>query len=253
VAPPAPPPAPAFPSFSRPGVTASVAPPASRPPSTPGLPVPPPRPQALPVPARAAPRPPERDEDSIPVDIEEEVPAPRPEPRPVPPQAKSAPVPAADAEVHARPASLWRRLLAFGIDACAIFAVVALYLMLATSVAGVQGPESTLTGLDALLLQVRSLRSVLIPAALLLVILSLAYCAVAAFLWNGRTLGRRLLGLRLVDTRGQAPAPTRAVVRALLASVSFGFFLAGFWMALFDRRGQTLHDKLTSTYVVQPS
>ncbi|RYZ38766.1 MAG: RDD family protein, partial [Myxococcaceae bacterium] len=27
----------------------------------------------------------------------------------------------------------------------------------------------------------------------------------------------------------------------------------GFWMALFDRRGQTLHDKLTSTFVVQPS
>ena len=29
------------------------------------------------------------------------------------------------------------------------------------------------------------------------------------------------------------------------------FLLAGFWVALFDRRGQTLHDKLTSTFVVR--
>ncbi|MET0405387.1 MAG: RDD family protein [Cystobacter sp.] len=257
----APPSAPAFPSYPRPGVTASVAPPPARPQGAPGLPVLPPQPRPPAVATVAAPRNPDPEEDSIPVDIEEEAPAPvqQQQARPVPPPAKSAPVPtpapvsSAEGEVHARPASLWRRLLAFGVDACAIFAVVALYLLLASSVAGVQRPESTLTGLDAFLLQVRSLRSVLIPGVLLLVILSLAYCAVAAFLWNGRTLGRRILGLRLVDTRGQAPAPARAVVRALLSGVSFGFFLAGFWMALFDRRGQTLHDKLTSTYVVQPS
>ena len=108
-------------------------------------------------------------------------------------------------------------------------------------------------GLDAFLVQVRALQSVLVPGVALLLVLALVYCAVSAFLWNGRTLGRRLLGLRLVDMRGLAPAPGRAIVRALLATLSFGLFLAGFWMALFDRRGQTLHDKLTSTFVVQPS
>jgi uncharacterized RDD family membrane protein YckC len=40
-------------------------------------------------------------------------------------------------------------------------------------------------------------------------------------------------------------------VRAALSLASFGLFLSGFWLALFDRRGQTLHDKLTSTFVVQ--
>jgi uncharacterized RDD family membrane protein YckC len=246
-------PPPLAPSVPLPGVTASVmAPPAARPPGSPGLPVMPPRSQAASGPRGFAPPPAAREEDSIPVDIDEEAPAPSPV-RAAAPQMKPAPALATDSEVHARPASLWRRLLAFGIDASALFGVVALYLLLASSVAGVQAPSTTLTGLDLFLLQVRSLQSVLIPGALLLIVLSLAYCAVAAFLWNGRTLGRRLLGLRLVDTRGQAPAPGRAVMRALLASVSFGFFLAGFWMALFDRRGQTLHDKLTSTYVVQPS
>ncbi len=175
-----------------------------------------------------------------------------PVPVPVPVPARVAPGPDI-AEVHARPASLWRRLLAFSIDTGAIAAVAALYLMLASSVAGVQTPETGLSGLDAFVHQVRSLQSVLVPGAVLVLLLSLVYCTVSAFLWNGRTLGRGLLGLRLVDTHGLAPAPGRAVVRAVLASLSFGLFLAGFWMALFDRRGQTLHDKLTSTYVVQPS
>ncbi|MBZ4415151.1 RDD family protein [Myxococcus sp. RHST-1-4] len=156
-------------------------------------------------------------------------------------------------EVHARPASLWRRLLSFTIDTAAIAGVAALYITLASSVTGMKAPEAGLSGLDGFVAWLRALHTVLLPGFFLVLVLALVYCAVAAFLWNGRTLGRLLLGLRLVDTHGLAPAPGRAIVRALLASVSFLIFLGGFWMALFDRRGQTLHDKLTSTFVVQPS
>ncbi|WP_233278180.1 RDD family protein [Myxococcus stipitatus] len=157
------------------------------------------------------------------------------------------------AEVHARPASLWRRLLSFSIDTAAIGGVAALYITLASSVTGVKSPEAGLSGLDGFVAWLRALHTVLLPGFFLVLLLALVYCAVAAFLWNGRTLGRLLLGLRLVDTHGLAPAPGRAIVRAMLSSVSFVLFLGGFWMALFDRRGQTLHDKLTSTFVVQPS
>jgi uncharacterized RDD family membrane protein YckC len=180
-------------------------------------------------------------------------PAPAPAPVAKAPVAKAPAAQPSDLDVHARPASLWRRLLALTIDTGAIAGVAALYLMLASSVAGVRTPQTALSGLDAFVVQIRALESVLVPGIVLVFVLSLVYCTVSAFLWNGRTLGRRLLGLRLVDTHGLAPAPGRAVIRALLAGLSFGLFLAGFWMALFDRRGQTLHDKLTSTYVVQPS
>ena len=157
-------------------------------------------------------------------------------------------------EIHARPASLWRRLLSFTIDAAAIVGVATLYITLASSITGVKVPSSRgLTALDSIAAWMHALKSVLLPGAVLLVVLSAAYCAIAAFLWNGRTLGRLLLGLRLVDTHGVAPAPTRAILRAMLSVLSFGLFLGGFWMALFDRRGQTLHDKLTSTFVIQPS
>jgi uncharacterized RDD family membrane protein YckC len=230
----------------------------------------PPRPQAtsglpnLPVAKAPAPLEPSVEEESFAVDVDDADPAaptlagtPTWVSTPPAPAPKAAPKPMGTAsketEIHARPASLWRRLLALAVDAGAIAGVAALYLMLASSVAGVQAPQTSLSGLDAFVAQVRSLQSVLLPGTALLLVLSLVYCAVSAFLWNGRTLGRRLLGLRLVDTHGLAPAPGRAIVRAMLASLSFGLFLAGFWMALFDRRGQTLHDKLTSTYVVQPS
>jgi uncharacterized RDD family membrane protein YckC len=157
-------------------------------------------------------------------------------------------------EIHARPASLWRRLLSFTIDSTALVGVATLYILLASSIAGVKSPSSQgLTPLDSIAAWMHALKSVLLPGLFLLLVLATVYCAVAAFLWNGRTLGRLLLGLRLVDTHGLAPAPSRAIVRALLSVVSFGLFLGGFWMALFDRRGQTLHDKLTSTFVVQPS
>ncbi|QSQ28356.1 RDD family protein [Pyxidicoccus parkwayensis] len=156
-------------------------------------------------------------------------------------------------EVHARPASLWRRLLSFTVDTAAIAGVAALYITLASSVTGTKAPAAGLVGLDAFVAWLRAFHTVLLPGFFLVLVLALVYCAVAAFLWNGRTLGRLLLGLRLVDTHGVAPAPGRAIVRAVLASLSFVLFLGGFWMALFDRRGQTLHDKLTSTFVVQPS
>ncbi|RKH88179.1 RDD family protein, partial [Corallococcus praedator] len=159
----------------------------------------------------------------------------------------------APGEVHARPASLWRRLLSFTVDTAAIGAVASAYIVLASSVAGVKSPQAGLTGLDAFVAWLRALHTVLLPGVVLVLVLATVYCAVAAFLWNGRTLGRLLLGLRLVDTHGMAPTPGRAIFRALLAGLSFVLFLGGFWMALFDRRGQTLHDKLTSTFVVQPS
>ena len=183
--------------------------------------------------------------------------APLPAPRPPAPAAqKSTPPRSAPGiqEIHARPAQLWRRLLSFAIDSAAIAGVAMLYILLASSIAGLKSPSSQgLTPLDSIAAWMHALKSVLLPGFFLLLVLATVYCAIAAFLFNGRTLGRLVLGLRLVDTHGLAPAPSRAIARALLSVLSFGLFLGGFWMALFDRRGQTLHDKLTSTFVIQPS
>ena len=155
-------------------------------------------------------------------------------------------------EVHAQVAPVWRRLVAFFVDGVAISAIVALYLWAAFSIAGASASPLRLSGIDRWVERIAAIQWAIFVGLVLATLIALAYSAAFAVLWNGRTLGRLLAGTRLIDRSGLPPSPTRAVVRALLSAVSFGLFLGGFWLALFDRRGQTLHDKLTSTFVVRP-
>jgi len=149
-------------------------------------------------------------------------------------------------------APLWRRALAFAVDGATISGIAAVYLWAASTVAGASGSATRLSGLDRWAARAQALQPIIIPGVLLGVVIAIAYSAAFAVLMNGRTFGRLMAGTRLVDRTGLPPSPTRAVIRALLAGVSFALFLGGFWLALFDRRGQTLHDKLTSTFVVRP-
>ena len=151
-------------------------------------------------------------------------------------------------QVLASPASLWRRLLASIVDLAVISLAVGGLLSVAVSIAG-KPPPASLAGLDAL---VYGLRPIAVPALVLSALLTMLYTTLGAFLLEGRTLGRLLLGIRLVDSTGKAPGPVRSLLRALFAIVSFALFLAGFWLGLFDGKGQTLHDKLTRTFVIRP-
>lgn len=140
-------------------------------------------------------------------------------------------------DVLATPASLWRRSFAWVFDLIVIAVVVGGFFAAALAVIGKPSP--------ALLLKVA------LPGLGVVGFVAFVYTTLFAFLWRGRTPGRRLLGIHLVDASGHAPHAGRALVRAALSLASFTLFLSGFWLALFDRRGQTLHDKLTSTFVVR--
>lgn len=144
---------------------------------------------------------------------------------------------AREGDVIAAPASLWRRTFAWMFDLTVIAVVVAGFFGSALAVIGRPSPS--------LLLAVAG------PALGVVGFVAFVYTTLFAFLWRGRTPGRRVLGIHLVDASGHAPRAGRALVRAVLSLASFGLFLSGFWLALFDRRGQTLHDKLTSTFVVR--
>ena len=142
--------------------------------------------------------------------------------------------------VTAEPASLWRRSGAWIADLALVGGIVLALLMAAMTVIA---PKA--------LTPIQQLTAVAIPGAALGAILAFVYTTLFAFLWNGRTPGRRIFGIHLVDSTGHAPSFARAMFRAVFSLVSFGFFLSGFWLALFDRHGQTLHDKLTRTFVVK--
>jgi uncharacterized RDD family membrane protein YckC len=160
-----------------------------------------------------------------------------------------------EGDVYAEPASLWRRAVAFIVDGCVIGGAGLLYLNAAQTLTGIGRNVETggLTQLDAWVQRAHAMERIWIPGLALCALLALLYTAVFGFAWRGRTLGRTLAGIRLVDKRGRAPSALRAVFRAILSVFSVAFFLGGIWLALFDRRGQTLHDKLTSTFVIKPA
>lgn len=153
--------------------------------------------------------------------------------------------------VHAQLAPLSRRVVAFLLDAFIVLGVSVGYLFIAASAANVQPAPTDASGLDLLAHQLHAWGKVPGPAALLGLVLAFVYTALFGFMWGGHTPGRRIAGVRVVDARGRTPHPARALLRALLAIPSFAIVFAGFWMALFDRHGQTLHDKLTQTFVVR--
>ncbi len=152
-------------------------------------------------------------------------------------------------EIHAEPGGALAQLGAWLVDAIVLCALFALYLFAAQAIAG-RIPPSDQTGLDWLVDRAVAWRVVLMLGAGLLAVLSFVYSSLFHAL-GGRTLGKRLFGLTLVDSSGQPPPLARSAIRSLLAFVSAGLLLMGFVLMLFDRKGQALHDKLTGTFVVR--
>jgi uncharacterized RDD family membrane protein YckC len=69
---------------------------------------------------------------------------------------------------------------------------------------------------------------------------------------TGATLGKRMVGIRVVDENGDSVTLGAAVVRNLLRLVdALFFYLVGFLFALTSRRGQRLGDRAAHTIVVR--
>jgi uncharacterized RDD family membrane protein YckC len=148
-------------------------------------------------------------------------------------------------------AGFWRRALAALADAVILIPLSVLLVKLAGRVAGLEVPSPRRMGIDywldlALAGDPGLLGALGLTAAIVLVYL-LLFQAMA-----GRTLGMRLLKIRIVDVYGENPTALRAAVRTLgylasLATGSLGFLWIGF-----DREKRGLHDWLAGTYVVKP-
>jgi uncharacterized RDD family membrane protein YckC len=70
---------------------------------------------------------------------------------------------------------------------------------------------------------------------------------------QGATFGKRLLGLQVRGADGRLPGSGRAWGRAFARILSAMPFGLGYLWAAWDPRGQTWHDSLSGTYVVQVS
>lgn len=72
------------------------------------------------------------------------------------------------------------------------------------------------------------------------------------FFWtsSGQTIGKALMGVRVVSVSGRPLTFFQALFRFLLYPVSALFFFLGFFWVLADNQRQGWHDNLARTYVI---
>jgi uncharacterized RDD family membrane protein YckC len=77
------------------------------------------------------------------------------------------------------------------------------------------------------------------------------YC-ILFFRFGGRTIGKRLLHLRVVDLKGkQRLGWFQSLERTHGYAASLSLFFLGFLQVLWDHEGLTMHDKLAGTTVIR--
>jgi uncharacterized RDD family membrane protein YckC len=159
------------------------------------------------------------------------------------PLARQAPV------VHV--VGFWKRAVAAAIDLAAVLPFAMLVVLVAGKLAGVALPHRIgLFDLDMWIDLVLATDPALVMAVTLIGGIGLVYLLVCHILL-GRTLGMRVLKLRIIDVYGDRPSPARCVARCAgyLAGAAT-LFLGFLWMG-FDSEKRGLQDWIAGTYVIR--
>ncbi|MFN7684913.1 MAG: RDD family protein [Oligoflexia bacterium] len=135
-------------------------------------------------------------------------------------------------------AGFWRRFWAFAVDSLLIEMLAGRWVWLALWMNGTLPQEVSGRTLQWL-------------GGLASAMIAFAYWSVCYFYW-GQTIGKKLLGVRVVDARsGGKLSLGQAMGRAGALFVSYLFLMIGFLMAAFDSKKRTLHDRLARTLCVR--
>ena len=163
-------------------------------------------------------------------------PAPAPPPVPAPPPAVQP----------ARLATVSRRWLAIIVDGL----VVGVITLMLAGVGGVfMTLEAALLSDDATVFSSAASQfqnDVLTMNFLVSAIYNIAFMT----MFNGQTLGKIMLKLRVIKKNGRRIGILDAIIRNVFGYTISGMFLLGYLWAMFDREKQTWHDKLAGTVVV---
>ncbi len=68
---------------------------------------------------------------------------------------------------------------------------------------------------------------------------------------KGGTIGKRLMGIVVVDGNGRHPGLLQSLIRAFGQILSSAFFNFGFWFSFFRSDSRALHDLMSGTSVIQ--
>ncbi len=146
----------------------------------------------------------------------------------------------------------WKRAVAAAIDLAIVIPTALLITLLVSKISGVQLPSSKLHLLDIDLWidLVLATDPAIVMGLVLLFAIGLTYLLVFHIV-QGRTLGMRVLKMRVIDLYGDRPSPARCAARSAgyLAGIAT-LFLGFLWMG-FDSEKRGLQDWIAGTLVVR--
>ena len=174
----------------------------------------------------------------------------------------SAPAPARAIEPPVRPSrreapsvhvvGFWKRFAAAVVDLAIVIPSALLLTLIISKVAGVHLPPSNLKLLDVDMWidLVLATDPALVMAMVMMLAIGMIYLLVFQIV-VGRTLGMRLLKMKIIDVYGDRPSPARCVARCggYVAGVAT-LFLGFLWMG-FDSEKRGLQDWIAGTYVIR--
>jgi uncharacterized RDD family membrane protein YckC len=151
--------------------------------------------------------------------------------------------------LHVHAAGFSRRLLAALIDAVIVLALASAVTAGAALVLGVSLPRWKEVGPDLLLAGLLDRNPMALGAAGLYFGIGALYHIYLGGM-TGQTVGKRLLGLRVIGAHGTAPGALGGIVRFFTLLLSVTPAGLGWLWCLFDRERRALHDHLAGTYVI---
>jgi uncharacterized RDD family membrane protein YckC len=143
----------------------------------------------------------------------------------------------------------WRRLFAFLIDQIILYFISLILFLIALLALGLRGDKMgrMLASADDLMQGMGSMALCYMVASLL--------AGGTYFTWfhgmAGRTPGKMLLGLRVIQASGDPITPGLAFLRWVGYLISGPLFFLGFLWIAFDGRKQGWHDKIAATLVIK--
>jgi uncharacterized RDD family membrane protein YckC len=146
----------------------------------------------------------------------------------------------------------WKRLIAALIDVAIVVPAALLVILLVSKIAGVQLPQRNmkLLDIDMWIDLVLASDPALVMGFVLFFAIALTYLLVF-HITLGRTLGMRVMKMKIIDIYGDPPSPARCIARCAgyLAGVAT-LFLGFLWIG-FDSEKRGLQDWLAGTYVIK--
>ncbi len=153
------------------------------------------------------------------------------------------------AGLRVKVAGFWRRALAFAVDGAMLLMLFGVLTSLAAVLLHRPLPKLSQLGPDYLVDVAVNGDALTLTGLGLFGVLALSYFAVFHGL-VGQTVGKRLLGIRVIDGFGERLSVGRSLLRSFGYVASSLLLLLGFLWIGFDREKRGLHDWIADTYVI---